>query len=290
MAEALRKGLTPPDSRDGRDYCVDETGLPNCDHIRGLLEHPYHGLFTLWGNGEPGIECGTMHEYLCNGCGLVHESEEHCDRRECPDCKKRLSRRRASYMRGRLLDGMHHYGTRGHHVVISPPGHIRVFNWDEYEALKYLCYKSLQEAGVIGGVLVCHPWRESKEHEFDRPGLHFHAFCIGDWIESGDSFYSRTGMVLKRIPSFQASMQVPYEYVLSHAAYIEGHNTATWFGGLAYNKMSQKAQEKAAREIPLRTCPNCGSADLTCLSMGHAGDNSFGDHRYYIPPEQRDYG
>lgn len=151
---------------------------------------------------------------------------------------------------------------RIHHAIVSYDIEIP----DSRKAYKELCrdaYGLAKQAGISGGCIVFHPWRESRDTAaYDVVGPHFHIFGLGDWIKpSTEVVPYGTNIVFKRVKHFDARQIDPWEYVLTHCGIMEGTHAVVWFGCLAYNKMPRGDLESAAYEKSTRTplCPYCGS-------------------------------
>lgn len=179
-------------------------------------------------------------------------------------------------MRGRLWDGRDHYLDRDgkkyrlHHIIISYRMGIPV-DADAYRALRRAAIEIGKEAGIVGGCIVFHPWRESRDSTFDVVGPHFHIFGLGERITPDIEVepYS-TDIIFKRVRDFDARQIEPFEYVLAHCGIAEGCHAVVWFGNLAYNKMEKGPQERRAldkAEPEPETCPYCGSNNTTYVDM-----------------------
>jgi hypothetical protein len=123
-------------------------------------------------------------------------------------------------------------------------------------------------AGLRGGCLIFHPWREHKDETGRGLGdwfwsPHFHIVGYG-WISQ--TAYARTGWVVKNhglrksvyeTLSYQlshAGVHMPQKGILPVAKGSKPHKfcTLVWFGCCSYNKL------KVAKRVERATCPECG--------------------------------
>ena len=232
-------------------------------------------FFSLPGTGDPGAECGDDVSYWCNCCKRWFEQQHSCGERQCPHCSHIWVRDHARIMRGRLWDGRDHYNTgekayRVHHCIISFRAGIPE-NRSQYQDLRSYAYGLARGAGIEGGCVVFHPWRENRDGEFDVVGPHFHIFGLGHRISPDWEVEPYTDdIIFKRVRNFDARQRDPFEYVLSHCGIPEKGHAIVWFGNLAYNKMEKGPQELRAlekAEPEPETCPYCGSNNTTYVDM-----------------------
>lgn len=143
----------------------------------GLLR-PYQPLdFPVVGVGELGDNCGMIWAKSgCLSCGHKHLDIHSCNRRECPSCWRvwasQASKRIASRLVSRRCLEKHHH-KRLVHFQISLDAQNQPETYSEFRAAKRAAQKSLEELGVLGAVLIAHPYRVSNEVDADssRAGL-----------------------------------------------------------------------------------------------------------------------
>lgn len=291
--------IGPP--KEHIDICrFDEHITPN----RGLSEILRHGsgpqryfsptvqdtlttpFLTLPGTGEPGSLCGDDLFFWCRDCAKLFEIPEDCGERQCPHCNHIWARNEARIMRGRLWDGRRYYYRahgkrfRLHHCIISYSMEIPTCG-EAYRDLKRHAIHLAKEAGIDGGCLVFHPWREDRDkHQFDIVGPHFHIFGIGKWIKPADELNRDPldSVIFKRVRDFNARQRDPFNYVLTHCGIPQGGHAVIWFGLLAYNKMPRGEEERAAREerdARNQICTHCGGDNTSYVPVPYKYEPHF---------------
>lgn len=233
-------------------------------------------FFTLPGTGDPGADCGEEVLFWCNECSRWFSGEHSCGERQCPHCNHIWVRDHARIMKGRVWDGRNRYLDRDeekyrlHHIIVS----IRVGlprDSETYRALRRAAISLGKEAGIVGGCIVFHPWRESRDGAFDVDGPHFHIFGLGGWIKGLEEIEPYCDdIIVKRVANFDATQIEPFEYVLTHCGIAERTHAIVWFGNLAYNKMEKGPLEIVAHEKgepQPEICPHCGSNNTTYVDM-----------------------
>lgn len=247
--------------------------LVNDNGQRTFPQREQGTFLTLPGTGQPGSDCGDPVPWFCNDEHKVFFVEHECGERQCPHCSHIWVRDHARIMKGRLWDGREHYKSkegktyRIHHCIVS----YRVGVPDcrqSYGELRQNAQMVAKSAGIEGGGMVFHPWRESRDGIYDVVGPHFHVFGLSLWVKPGDEIEPYTDdIIFKRVRDFDARQLEPFEYVLSHCGIPEGCHAIVWFGNLAYNKMEKGPQEKRAKEITgsVPDCPYCGGNNTTYL-------------------------
>lgn len=209
------------------------------------------------GQGERGEGCGGLVEYYCPNCETVHRVEHYCMSRECPSCSQIWASKEASISKNRMERAKYTFKSRLHHVILSfKEVDINGLDREAYSDFRRRCYKILAGAGVRGGGLVLHPWRESHRGEFDVGGLHCHVFATGEWLRNGENIFEDTGIIFKRIGELKYYKQ--YKYVFEHCGIAEGIHAITWFGNMSYRNFPKTDDEKEHRpggRAP--RCPDC---------------------------------
>lgn len=245
------------------------------------------GDWYLTGTLDSHARCGEFVRALgCEDFGKDDNKHDRvietysCHRPGCPICYESWAFREAEKATERLLEGQQLYhNTRKNftlkHTVFSPPvsEHAkikRLIEQGHYNVLKRLVLDLMKKAGVIGGCVTPHFWRQVGEKE-ELPdnvtipaGLkdgdwyfspHFHGITAGFLIPS-DKFFNETGWVYKNLGK-RKSIKNTVFYFLTHCANHEKHHAVSWFGIYSYNKLVTDFIEIAEVNVP---CSACGKA------------------------------
>ena len=108
--------------------------------------------------------------------------------------------------------------------------------WSKYDQTKGYrktrrkAIRIAKKAGMIGGALIFHPYREdSKNYWYFSP--HFHILGYG-WIVQTATIYDKTGWIVKN-HRVRKSIGATAYYQLSHAGVKTRHHVISWFGALS---------------------------------------------------------
>jgi len=224
----------------------------------------------------------NCHNWACPTCfkGNVLRAAERAS--------ERLKATRAAYAMSGDDIGLYQ------HITISPEQYDLDLTEETLKDLKATAIKHLHKIGVIGGSIIFHPYRVKAEVKEDlkeilkiqdlqeRKGywdlIRKDILNLGDWRNyvyfsphfhivgffpqikiKSDDFYSSTGWVYKNITAFSGkplkSVKGTEYYLLTHAAYIKGRQTVTYFGVSAPNKL--KLEVIVTKED--HVCPVCGA-------------------------------
>jgi len=143
--------------------------------------------------------------------------------------------------------------TKPIHVIISPSWNDKFMRFD---LLKNKCRKLADEAGIVGGLLIYHPFSLDKKKMkwVSRP--HFHLIGFG-WVHDTKKISDENGWVIKN-KGVRESLHSTVYYQLSHAGVSDNIHSITWFGELGYR--SKYAQLiKVENEEPNDYCEFCGN-------------------------------
>lgn len=241
-------------------------------------------------------QCGTVRgAHRCSNpdCGHAELKYYQCHNYECPVCYRSAAHQAGLRIEDRLqgvTSELRRYGVhtgRPVHVVMSPPpGQMHVT--DDMPAVRRgQVYKYCQEIGMIGGVVVFHPYRiipEIKQelryyNEKDNPEtfwklVHQDILKLGSWKdyvywsphfhiigyfpdikEKSDDFESRTGWIYKNLKATDSICR-SVSYLLTHHAYRPGATGYTYFGHYAYNRAKPVSSQHV---LELVHCERCGS-------------------------------
>lgn len=164
------------------------------------------------------------------------------------------------------------------HVVVSVSSKDRYL---EYRSMKQQVRKLLKQAGIVGGLMVFHPFRQDHLNQTWYYSPHFHIIALG-WIKDTDKIYNNTGYLIKNL-GIRDNLRATIFYQLSHAGFNEKLHTVTYFGEISYNRL-HIATECKPREL----CPLC-SCELEALRMVEKDDrpppNFSGDLNFFEPDQ-----
>jgi len=161
------------------------------------------------------------------------------------------------------------------HVVISFP------DLDSLDTQRKIAIAVAKRHGLIGGLMVYHPFRQDEEREYVLDGyVHFHLVVLvnGDVPEGG----SDGGVLFKVVadperarggkPSFHgfqelAQVRACVFYLLTHCGILPARHALTWWGAMSYNQLPTEtldANYDGRIEYCVSggiRCPFCGSRD-----------------------------
>ena len=72
----------------------------------------------------------------------------------------------------------HNYKITIKHIIVSPDANET--DGMDYPEIKKKAYKLMKRCGVLGGVMIVHPFRCNDYHRYEKPGLHFHILGYGN--------------------------------------------------------------------------------------------------------------
>ena len=273
----------------GASLASDETGLydepptvelyPAYKQSTHFKIHQAHilDLFTMPKTGEALERCGsyTIIESTEGGWGRVIACPEHlararavpyrCLRPVCPTCADAWARREASGAVERLDASVELYAKTDYpigeprHIAFSSPEAIwrgYDFNTAEgYRAFRAKALAMVKCAGIKGGCMVVHLYRQHKHAEDGAPdgvaigewylSPHIHVIGFG-WMIPADEYYKKTGWIYKN-KGIRENLTGTMSYLLTHCAIQRtGEHekriiyAVTWFGVTGYNKVCKK--------------------------------------------------
>lgn len=238
------------------------------------------GGWNLPGHGQQYPDCGTIRFRGCLnvaehrqtlldgreavGKAYVNAYKRSCGRKECPVCYESW----AGLEAGRVEFRLSYYAgkwRRPVHVSANPSPEL----WGlPFEKLRSSAYRVLKRAGIVGGSVIYHPFRQNDVKKwFFSP--HFHIIGYG-WHRG----FSIPGWVVRN-HGVRKSVHATVMYQLSHAGVNPDYHTITWFGELSYNKLKvpELVEEKPK-------CPLCG---LELVKLVFVGKDRV------PPPEEGEY-
>jgi len=193
------------------------------------------------------------------GKTFVKKFQQGCFRASCKHCWLRKWLARESNRATRRTENFIHvkksHGFREPkpiHVIISPPWKEKFASFD---VLKKRCRELLKEAGIVGGLLLYHPFDFKKDAQKWQVRPHFHLVGFG-WVVNTVKISKKDGWVIKNKKTRDSVHSTIY-YLLSHCGIAKGVQSVSWFGDLGY-------RSKYASEIKVvddteesNSCPYC---------------------------------
>jgi hypothetical protein len=224
--------------------------------------------------------------------GLKHTSrvvKNHCDRAGCMTCSGEWARREATRCADRLHNGATAYYRHHHklgfarHWAISPPQEwakqlIKEKGMDGIFQIRRKATELAKRAGVFGGVVVAHPWRQDKQNKTWYLSPHIHIVGYGVMMHS-DEFFKMSGGWIYNYKGVRKSIFKTISYLLSHAGISSDRHTLTYFGGFAYNKL--KKNIKTIKKESAK-CLTCGK-NLIAYGLDEKGNIDYSNP--YKPPK-----
>ena len=113
---------------------------------------------------------GTKHE----GKIFIKRYQRFCYRGDCEKCHKKWMLRESNKATRRILQFQKDYGKKVRHIVVSPPKELRDFS---IKKVRKKAYSILKGCGVIGGVVIFHPFKLKNKEWYYAP--HFHVLAFG---------------------------------------------------------------------------------------------------------------
>ena len=256
-------------------------------------------LWTVAGRGTPKHETKWFSRIVACGDDIEHYTKgtpRHCRRPTCSACASYTMHRDAPEQAQRVFSmskQAHHtdgwkYGRKLHATISIPPElYYKALTRGGYEWLKKTALRIAQQCGIVGGVLIFHPFRQNGIADDDdldpnyqpvetndgnkycaRFAPHFHIVGFG-WIENTAEIYEKTGWVVKNIRTRDKSIKTLHDvesiilYLRSHAGVLDDSSPAQWklksvvyFGACGPRVMKLTAYLDV--DTP-QICPECGT-------------------------------
>lgn len=296
------------------------------------------GGWIMVGNGLEYDLCGHIYYDEAKGClnvqghkkGLIYVRliSATCFRFECPICYQKTCARAAGAIENRFARIPkigRDQGPEGRvkglgvpiHVTVSPPEEEAMTLWSDFKNLRKKALKLAKEAGIKGGCMIVHPWRNDIMHEEDYSFIerdkngdidlesldryyktldqyrsfwykapHFHLICYG-WLDEDKikEIHDKTGWVIKNHGVRSSVYQTAF-YQLSHAGVHPNFHVVTWFGCMSnrtYHQLDPGPKDPMAM---YPKCPECGEY-LIDLRYDSEDPNMLQGHKeggYWIDP------
>jgi hypothetical protein len=245
------------------DWCARWVSLSVCKNVEGHRGVSVKGLD-------------------CTGKVVVKHNHMWCTKSSCPVCFIRgWASREGRSIAGRFAEADKRGFGRVEHFSVSVP--VVDYNLDE-PVLRAKCRKALVDRGVIGGCMIFHGFRESRERHVLVFSAHYH--CLG-YVE-GDArarcrdckktcFRGCGGFVdrnyrcsesdgcIVRVFGQRKTVAGTAHYQLHHATVrvgVKRFQSVTWFGCCSYRKF------KSVRVKTEVLCPACGDEMVKSFYVG----------------------
>lgn len=282
----------------GQQYDIDNDLLYFEPPGRGSLRHNT-GFFTPKA-GKRDKKGGLVHIVTCDSepAHYTRGTPAHCRRPSCPACSNYHIQtdtiEHVQKIESAVKFLRHTQGWKGgirQHVEISPPPEqwLEFLTPDGNKRQRETARALLMEAGLLGGLIVAHPYRQNGINEADslpagyipeasndgdkhsaRYGPHFHAVGMG-YIDpmKVKQIYERTGWVIKSLRTGKDTIKNAAEltgvikYIKSHVGVVSEaspyqparYQTLVWFGVCSPRKQTRIG---SIREYTPQICPECG--------------------------------
>ena len=224
-------------------------------------------LWNLPSTKEKKDTCGKFKTLGCfnvfyhpNNQALIQRTKLSCFRSACEYCwmekwlareSRRATLRIENYQKVIKKIGKTRF-TNPIHVIVSP-------SWKDkfvrYDLLKKRCRELLDEAGIVGGLMIYHPFSLDKKKMIWISRPHFHVIGFG-WVHDTKKICDENGWVIKN-KGVRKSLYSTIYYQLSHAGVSDNIHSVTWFGELGY-RSKYAEQIKVENEEPNDYCEFCG--------------------------------
>jgi hypothetical protein len=191
---------------------------------------------------------------------------KHCFNPECPVCYSSWAIREGNAAADRMKAAERLYRAEGvdlqdaRHFTFSPPqaDAVELIKTKKgYKKLKGQCVKLIKKSGLLGGAIVFHSHRVSKDKRLYL-SPHFHVIAYGYIVDSPAFLKASNGWIYKNMGK-RATLAGTLIYALDHCGlgYVDGErafHALFWFGLLSYNKVSKVEVIKEEKTIPCRAC------------------------------------
>jgi hypothetical protein len=235
---------------------------------RGVSCH--RAKYAFWWMPSSGVAKDDCGEFLKRVRCVEDDHDDwvilrHCDDPRCPVCWDHWAGRGAFRAGERFLQAEPLWRQLGHrlgvpkHVTFSPPQEeatVLMATKEGFRRLRKSLVKWARWAGMVGGAVVFHPFRERGGSWFPSP--HFHVVGYG-YLVPADVFHGKSGWVYKNL-GIRDSVPGTIKYALTHCgvAYDDDDqrmfHALTWFGKLSYNQIVIDTRERGYVTVPCSVC------------------------------------
>ena len=206
------------------------------------LAHDWCGEWKTKGCMNLEKHKGTRHE----GEIFIKRYPRFCYRGDCDKCHKKWMSRESNKATNRITEFQKDYGKKVRHIVVSPAKEDQDL---PIKKMRKKVYSILKQCGVVGGVVIVHPFKLKNKQWYYSPHFHVLAFGFVSFrpdLRRADKWYVKDIGVRNSV--FGTML-----YLLSHAGVKPKNHSTIWFGNLSYSKLKLEIEHKAD------TCPCCES-------------------------------
>ena len=242
--------------------------------------------------------------YMCENpeCRKPHYIKHRCLRKACPDCYQMWLAQTINAVEARLFSKIarsKHEGKRLVSIVLSPRHQETVYSKEELNKLIREGYAYIKGKGALGGVMIFHPFRATKEAKrlsraanmkvwkwirkqevpwvWYRYSPHLHLVCYVNYLKPPKKnekwiYKMKTDKKGKVIDLMQkskgrADLRGLSGYLLTHTGDLpreDDHSvfdSVRWFGSCGFNQFKTTEEELGREEKPEETltCKVCGA-------------------------------
>lgn len=269
---------------DLQDYDIDTDLIQWTVPFKGRITHPL-GFFSQVITDEENPD------HYCKGI------PRHCNKPTCPECApyhiEKDTPAQALKIVSKSKDLRHTMGWmygKLQHVTVSVPEryYYKALTNDGFNDLKRQAMKYAQKCGIIGGLIVFHPFRQDGVNDDDllpedytptpenslnkhnaRFSPHFHIVGFG-FVSGSEQLYDSTGWIVRSLRTGQKSITNLAEvtsiirYLKSHIGFVADespfkperrYQSIVWFGACAPKSQTLVG---TIRVFTPQLCPECG--------------------------------
>jgi hypothetical protein len=239
-----------------------------CGHGKNGNERPTDPCFCNWENRKemkhcvcPKTPCQSILYYGCKkkhvyplgnkmksaGKAYVKIQRRNCGMLTCTKCIHKVTTVKARSIEKRIKRWKVNRMTIKH-IILSPSQDV--IEGMDYPEIKKKAYKLMKQCGVLGGVMIVHPFRCNDFRRYEKPGLHFHVVGYGNVRGTETAKITKEHRWIIKNKGKRKSVFVTLKYLLGHCGVSEKYKSIIWFGKLSYNKIKME-------RVMLLPCPYC---------------------------------
>ena len=306
------------DGQQSEDGCFEvEIGLPNGDSIRerDVIRWTTPARGTLRHNTRFVKSVLSCDEDIGH---YVKTVPHHCGKLSCPACAAYEISYNATQQGIKLMSGAKYAQNDDYndgalqHVFVSPPKseYYNFITWDGFQEMKKYAIKVATDAGLKGGMLIFHPYRQNGINEDDdlpddyeidpdndgnphhaRFAPHFHILGFGFLNPASKDFEKQhKGWIYKASqgknrPRTLSDIITRINYVMSHVGIISEDSpyqpariqTISWFGRCNSHVLTYIGEIRLYEE---KLCEECGHNIVVHAVKGYNEELQFQGNLY----------